>query len=281
MFLPFASCHRQEIYSHPSPGHGGRAVLVEYMQESRWADQLSKTQAQTHGFELAHLITEPLHELLECMKGPMLQNQSCQISMTEGNNRISKRVLLRIHYWQCIRSQRPRTTSITHCHGHLQRKLFGQMYILCDTLWHTTAPVVRFSFLFFNFYLCFLLQGRLQRWRAGIVGWGDEWDWGTCCEIHKNINKIFFYKVLQNQNSLSSLNTGFSLHILEQKQPNYAKESLYIKRNKEMKAMWAKGPKVFCMNQDLVAVIDESLISCQLSNSEPPDMIVCLKAKST
>lgn len=33
--------------------------------------------------------------------------------------------------------------------------------------------------------------------------------------------------------------------------------------------MWGKRPKVFCINYDLVAVIDESLISCQLSNFEP------------
>ena len=49
------------------------------------------TQAQIQGFELAHPNIYPIYELLECMKGPVLQIQSCRISMTQGNNRISKR----------------------------------------------------------------------------------------------------------------------------------------------------------------------------------------------
>jgi hypothetical protein len=33
----------------------------------------------------------PICELLELVKGLVLQNQSCRISMTQGSNRISKR----------------------------------------------------------------------------------------------------------------------------------------------------------------------------------------------
>ena len=33
----------------------------------------------------------PTNELLECMKGLVLQIQNYRISMTQGNNRISKR----------------------------------------------------------------------------------------------------------------------------------------------------------------------------------------------
>jgi hypothetical protein len=33
------------------------------------------------------------------------------------------------------------------------------------------------------------LMGRLQGWRVGMKGWGDELDWGTRCEIHKELIK--------------------------------------------------------------------------------------------
>ena len=46
---------------------------------------------QMQGFELACPNIYPLYELLEHMKGPVLQNQSCKICMTQGNNRISKK----------------------------------------------------------------------------------------------------------------------------------------------------------------------------------------------
>ena len=48
-------------------------------------------QAQIQGFELAHPNIYPIYELLECMKGLVLQIQNYRISMTQGNNRISKR----------------------------------------------------------------------------------------------------------------------------------------------------------------------------------------------
>ena len=44
------------------------------------------TQAQIQSFEL-----EPIYELLVYVKKVVLQIQSCRISMTQGNNRISER----------------------------------------------------------------------------------------------------------------------------------------------------------------------------------------------
>jgi hypothetical protein len=35
----------------------------------------------------------PTYELLEHVKGPVLLNQSCRISMTQGNSRLLKRSL--------------------------------------------------------------------------------------------------------------------------------------------------------------------------------------------
>jgi hypothetical protein len=47
------------------------------------------TQAQTQCFELAHVNIYPIYELLEGVKG--LQIQSCRISMTQSENRLSER----------------------------------------------------------------------------------------------------------------------------------------------------------------------------------------------
>ena len=49
------------------------------------------SQAQIQGFELAHPNIYPINELLVFTKGPALQIQNYRISMTQGNNRISKR----------------------------------------------------------------------------------------------------------------------------------------------------------------------------------------------
>lgn len=49
------------------------------------------TQAQKQGFELAHPNNYPMNELLELGKSLLLQNQSCRISNTQGNIRISKK----------------------------------------------------------------------------------------------------------------------------------------------------------------------------------------------
>jgi hypothetical protein len=40
---------------------------------------------------LVHPNISPIHELLELMKGLILQNQSCRISMMQDNSRISKK----------------------------------------------------------------------------------------------------------------------------------------------------------------------------------------------
>jgi hypothetical protein len=49
------------------------------------------SQAQIQGFELTYPNIHPINELLECVKEPVLQIQSCRISMTKGNNRLSER----------------------------------------------------------------------------------------------------------------------------------------------------------------------------------------------
>lgn len=52
---------------------------------------LATTQVQIQDFDLAHPNIYRIYELLECMKGLILQIQSCRFSMTPGNNSISDR----------------------------------------------------------------------------------------------------------------------------------------------------------------------------------------------
>jgi hypothetical protein len=49
------------------------------------------SQAQIQGSGMAQPNIYPINELLEYMKGPVLQIQNHRISMTQGNNRISQR----------------------------------------------------------------------------------------------------------------------------------------------------------------------------------------------
>ena len=48
-------------------------------------------QVQIQGFELAHPKVYSIDELLECLKGPILQTPNYRISMIQGNSRISER----------------------------------------------------------------------------------------------------------------------------------------------------------------------------------------------
>jgi hypothetical protein len=57
-----------------------------------WAGMLTNsatTQTKILDFEIAHSNIYPTNKLQECIKGPILQNQSCRI--TQGNTRISER----------------------------------------------------------------------------------------------------------------------------------------------------------------------------------------------
>ena len=64
-----------------------------WVQESwqAWHRGPAITEAQNQGFEVAHPYTYPICGLLEHEKGMAPQIQSCRISMTQGNNRISER----------------------------------------------------------------------------------------------------------------------------------------------------------------------------------------------
>jgi hypothetical protein len=69
----------------------GELVLVAQVQESWQADQLSFHPSPDPGLDLVPLNIYPIYELLECVKGQALQIQSCRISMTQSNNRMSEK----------------------------------------------------------------------------------------------------------------------------------------------------------------------------------------------
>ena len=104
---------------------------------------------------------------------------------------------MRIQYWWSHRSQRLRIRPMAHCNGHLQMKLCGQRGTWWDTLWHTTAPMMKC-------FLCFLLfvyvfhfggiRGRLEGQWVEMRGWRDDWDQRTQCEtqkFYKKLNKTY------------------------------------------------------------------------------------------
>jgi hypothetical protein len=71
-----------------------RAEIVSLHLTCQPAAQLTDSatpQAQSQGFEVAHPNIYPIYELLEHVKKPVLQIQSCRLSMTQGNNRRSGR----------------------------------------------------------------------------------------------------------------------------------------------------------------------------------------------
>lgn len=115
------------------------------------------TQAQIQDSEMTHHDISPIHELLVFMKGLVLQNQSCRVSMTQGNNRTSEKSpgedLVLIVY------QKPEASNqtMTHCNGHWQEKRLGKVVLYLNFQ--------------DDFFLCFLLWGRLQgrgqMWRDG------------------------------------------------------------------------------------------------------------------
>lgn len=50
-----------------------------------------QAQAQVQSFKLVHPKINPICELMEPVKGPVLQNQTCRMSETQGNSKMSER----------------------------------------------------------------------------------------------------------------------------------------------------------------------------------------------
>ncbi|KAL6089422.1 hypothetical protein STEG23_038294, partial [Scotinomys teguina] len=56
-----------------------------------WQINPTAAQAQTQGYDLDGPVIHLIYDLLEHVKGPDLQTQSCRIATTQGNNRIPRR----------------------------------------------------------------------------------------------------------------------------------------------------------------------------------------------
>lgn len=141
------------------------------------------------GVEIAHSNIHSIYELLGCVKGLVLHIQSCRISMTQDNNRMSERNQSEKPVRMVL--QRPEALNLTSdsSNGHLQEGVYGQRDILHDTLWPTTTSRMIWNghFVFiFNFHF----GGRWERKREDTKRCGNEWDLGTWCEIHKESPKV-------------------------------------------------------------------------------------------
>lgn len=61
------------------------------MRESYWQTNPATTQAHNKDYEASHPDTQLIYKWLEHVKRPSPQIQSYEVSMTNGNNRISTR----------------------------------------------------------------------------------------------------------------------------------------------------------------------------------------------
>lgn len=107
-----------------------------------------------------------IYDLLEHVKEPVLQiKKNCRISITQGNNRISRR-RSRGHRMQYSRSQRHWARPMFHCNEYLKVKIYGLKAKLCGSVCHTTT--YKTAFCFFSFNLLFL--GGVLRVEKGYEG---------------------------------------------------------------------------------------------------------------
>ena len=137
------------------------------------------TQAQTQGFELVHPNIYPIHELLEHLKGLVLQIPSYRISMTQDNkglseksssDRVSKARGLLQYQW------------IIAINIWNQRSMVNRIY--CGMHWDTLQHPL--------WDLFFLFWGRGCKGGECVQGGGrDEQDWDSGYEIHKELIKLF------------------------------------------------------------------------------------------
>lgn len=94
----------------------------------RWINA-TITQTQIQGLGLFHPNIQPVCDLLECMKGLILQKHGLRISTTPDNSKVYEREDL-------AEARGLEADQMTHYSEPLQGKLFGGK----GTAWHTAAP---------------------------------------------------------------------------------------------------------------------------------------------
>jgi len=173
--LPLASCTIGR-------NNAGELTLVVWVWKAAGLTSSATTQARIQGSELVHPNIYPINEVLKCMKGPVLQIQSCRISMTGQQQDMQEE-----SRWESS------TDSVGEARGlkanrwvslqwtFASKEVRTKGFILCDTLWHTTVSHN-------EMFLSLGARGEcLQEQREGTKGQGNEWGWGAWCEIHEEL----------------------------------------------------------------------------------------------
>jgi hypothetical protein len=116
---------------------------------------------------LAHPNIYPIDELLECMKELVLQIKNYRISMTQGDNRLSKRSPSK----DSVSEEYQKPEALYQANeSSASREEWTKGYTMRYTVTHYS---------FHNKIFFSLLWGRLQWWRAAIRRGGDEWQCGA------------------------------------------------------------------------------------------------------
>lgn len=159
-----------------------RAVMM--MRESWWAIKSKKHPDTKPGLWVGPILhPSPIYDMLEQVKGLVLQNQRHSICMTEYNVQEESQ-------WGISRKQRPRIRPKTPCSTHLQVKKYGHQDILCDLLCHTETTTVRIFLFYSKFYfICFVWK--LQGQKSIAKGQEDKRGSDAWCEIHKESILMF------------------------------------------------------------------------------------------
>lgn len=124
---------------------------VENEEEPVGLTNPATTQAQSQGSKFTHPNIHPIYDLAQHLKGPVLQFQSFKISMTQDNSRVSRRSPSEGPVSKCSRNWRLQSRPMSLCSEHLQVILYRPKSRRCDSLYHTSASTMRFSFFFFSF----------------------------------------------------------------------------------------------------------------------------------
>jgi hypothetical protein len=176
-------CSWQGTWSHslmvPHLSSAAQLALVVWVLKSWWADQLSFHSASDPGLLVGlpqhlRIAIHCIYELLEQVKRLVLQIESCRISMTQGNNRISERSPI----------EGPRLILYQKLEVNLTNDSWRWTFA-SKSVWTKGCIVGHTETFKLKFYFLFLWGGRLKDWRADMKGQRDEWNWSAWCRIHK------------------------------------------------------------------------------------------------
>lgn len=95
LMLPLANCHRQKCWPHPL------SESWPWWQGFRRAINSATTEGQIRGCELSYFNIYPKYELLELIKGPVLQPKLQNLHQHRATTGHQRGVLVKLQYWWC------------------------------------------------------------------------------------------------------------------------------------------------------------------------------------